>query len=130
MGLNMEFGKKRVLLADDAGSMRALVKSSLRELGIELFAEAANGAQALEHLRGSTFDLVICDWDMPEVDGLGVLQAVRADDRVRTIPFLMLTANASRDHVEDAIAAGVDDYVAKPFQTNVLNYKVVKLLAR
>lgn len=118
----------QILVVDDNQPARQLIKSTLAIAGYTAITEAADGNKALEQLRGRHFDLVICDWDMPDTSGLDVLQALRADDKLNRIPFLMVTANQQREFVEAAIAAGVKDYVAKPFRLNTLNDKVARLL--
>lgn len=118
----------QILVVDDNQPARQLIKSTLAIAGYTAITEAADGNKALEQLRGRHFDLVICDWDMPDTSGLDVLQALRADEKLNKIPFLMVTANQQREFVEEAIAAGVNDYVAKPFRLNTLNDKVARLL--
>lgn len=118
----------QILVVDDNQPARQLIKSTLAIAGYTAITEAADGNKALEQLRGRHFDLVICDWDMPDTNGLDVLQALRADEKLNKIPFLMVTANQQREFVEAAIAAGVNDYVAKPFRLNTLNDKVARLL--
>jgi two-component system chemotaxis response regulator CheY len=118
----------QILVVDDNQPARQLIKSTLAIAGYTAITEAADGNKALEQLRGRHFDLVICDWDMPDTSGLDVLQALRADEKLNKIPFLMVTANQQREFVEAAIAAGVNDYVAKPFRLNTLNDKVARLL--
>ena len=117
-----------ILVVDDNQPARQLIKSTLAIAGYTAITEAADGAKALDRLRGQHFDLVICDWDMPDTSGLDVLQALRADEKLNKIPFLMVTANQQREFVEAAIAAGVSDYVTKPFRLNTLNDKVARLL--
>jgi two-component system chemotaxis response regulator CheY len=119
----------KILIADDMGSMRGILKGALMQGGFTDFTEVDNGQRLLETLRGSgSFDIVISDWDMPKMSGLEALQAVRADERLKHTPFIMVTANAVKEKVEVAIEAGVDDYVAKPFQPDILNMKVKRLL--
>ncbi len=118
----------KIIIADDMGSMRGILKGALMQGGFTDFTEVDNGQRLLETLRGGRFDLIISDWDMPKMSGLEALNAVRADDRLKNIPFLMVTANAVKEKVETAIQAGVDDYLAKPFQPEMLNIKVKRLL--
>ena len=96
------------------------VGPTLREYGIIDVYEAADGEKAVEVIAASRFDLIICDWDMPKMNGLEFLQHVRADDTTRQLPFIMLTANANREHVAQAIDAGVSDYLAKPVDMDKL----------
>ncbi|MGB5493523.1 MAG: response regulator [Sedimenticolaceae bacterium] len=118
----------RVLVVDDMSSMRMMIKAVLREMGILLVQEAGDGDKALDLLTAQSFGLVVCDWDMPTVDGLAVLQQVRAEPRTSTLPFIMLTANSARDHVSRAIEAGVSDYLAKPFKPVDLMAKIKRVM--
>jgi CheY-like chemotaxis protein len=126
----MDLANLKTLVVDDMSSMRMMIKAVLREQGIEAVQEAGDGAKALELLAGTAFGLVICDWDMPNVDGLEVLQELRAQPATAALPFIMLTANADRDHVSQAIEAGVSDYLAKPFKPIDLINKVRRVLPR
>ena len=118
----------QILVVDDNQPARQLIKSTLAIAGYTAITEAADGARALEQLHRHHFDLVICDWDMPGTSGIEVLQALRADEKLGETPFLMVTANQQRELVEAAIAAGVSDYVTKPYRLNTLNDKVARLL--
>lgn len=122
---------QKVLVVDDIQSMRSLIKACLADLGIaaENIAEAPDGKSALSIMQVKRFDLIVCDWDMPTMDGLELLKTVRADERLASQRFLMLTANVHASNVRQAIAAGVDDYVAKPFKPEILQTKVSRLLA-
>lgn len=120
--------KLQILVVDDNQPARQLVKSTLALAGYTGITEAVDGSKALETLQKRRFDLIICDWDMPGTTGIDVLRAVRADEKMRDIPFLMVTANQQRDFVEAAIEAGVNDYVAKPYRLNTLNEKTARLL--
>ena len=118
----------KVLVVDDMSSMRMMIKAVLREMGILLVQEAGDGDRALELLAAQPFGLVVCDWDMPTVDGLTVLQQVRAEPHISALPFIMLTANSARDHVSRAIEAGVSDYLAKPFKPVDLMAKIKRVM--
>jgi len=120
--------KFHILVVDDNQPARQLVKSTLALAGYTSITEAVDGTKALEAIQKRRFDLIICDWDMPGTSGIEVLRAVRADEERSTLPFLMVTANQQRDFVEAAIAAGVNDYVAKPYRLNTLNEKAARLL--
>lgn len=120
----------RLLIVDDLATMRKLIAAVARELGITQIAEASNGREALEHLARHPVDLLICDWNMPGMTGLEVLQAVRADPRLRDLPVLMVTAEGSSEQVKEAIAAGVTSYVVKPFLPATLKLHIHKCLRR
>ncbi|MCB1790344.1 MAG: response regulator [Gammaproteobacteria bacterium] len=124
----MNLAKLKTLVVDDMSSMRMMIKSVLRDNGIVDIVEAADGEKAVELLAKGRIDLVICDWDMPNMNGLAFLRHVRADAAMARLPFIMLTANADRDHVERAIEAGVSDYLAKPFKPPDLIRKVLRVL--
>ena len=112
----------RVLIVDDQGSIRALIKAVLRSIDINDIDEAANGAQALQKLRdaGKPFHLLINDWYMPEMSGLQLLEAIRADEKLHTLRVIMLTSEHSREHVLEVTALHVQGYVVKPFKPETL----------
>lgn len=122
--------KVNVLVVDDASFIRDLVKKCLRGTfpGIEI-AEAANGKRAQQALSSQTFDLVLCDWEMPEMSGLELLVWFRAQPQHATTPFIMVTSRGDKENVIQAIQAGVSDYVGKPFTSEQLVGKVRKALA-
>lgn len=120
--------KLQILVVDDNQPARQLVKSTLALAGYTGITEAVDGSKALEAVKKRKFDLIVCDWDMPGTSGIDVLRAVRADEELKTTPFLMVTANQQREFVEAAIKAGVNDYVAKPYRLSTLNEKAAKLL--
>lgn len=113
-----------VLVVDDMASMRAITKKVLKTYGVKNIVEAENGKQGLGRLKVSKIDLVICDWDMPEMNGYELLQVVKGNARLSKIPFIMLTANTSKDFVIKSLQARVDDYIVKPYQPQALIDKV------
>ncbi len=123
----MKHENLRLLVVDNMSSIRLLIKAILREMGITSIVDANDGQKALEHLAAQPFDLVICDWDMPKVTGLEVLQQVRSVEKTSSLPFIMLTANSNRDSVSKAIEANVSDYLAKPFKPEDLVNKIKRL---
>ncbi|MDH5178213.1 MAG: response regulator [Gammaproteobacteria bacterium] len=106
----------KIMIVDDATSMRNLLKAALLNAGFEEFVEADNGQQALNLLRQEKVHLVICDLDMPKVDGMTVLQAMRNDAALKGIPFIMVSAISSADKVIQVIEEGVNDYIIKPIK--------------
>lgn len=120
--------KYKILITDDMQSMRTMLKSILLHAGFRNLTEAENGQAALEKLKHEKFDLMICDWDMPRMSGLEVLETIRADEAMQKLPFVMITANADRDKVTQAIQAGTDGYIIKPLQPESLLQVVNKLL--
>lgn len=114
----------RVLLVDDSGTMRSIQKRCLTKLGVEDVCEAEDGVQALELFNAGTFDVVLTDWNMPNMDGLTLLQEIRKRDR--EIPVVMITTEAERSRVVQAIQFGVSDYLVKPFTPDGLREKLDK----
>ena len=115
----------RVLIADDSSTIRALVVHTLETLGVTAIVEAENGTDALETFRQEDFDLLVVDWQMPGLNGLEVVEAVRSTGS--TVPIVMITGVAtSKEHVLSAMKAGVSDYLIKPFDLGVLRGKLGK----
>ena len=117
----------RILIVDDFSTMRRIIRNILKQLGYENVEEAENGADAYEKLDVEKFDFIITDWNMPVMDGLGLLKKVRSDPAMKTMPVLMVTAEAEKDKVVTAIQAGVNNYIVKPFTAEVLKEKMDKI---
>ena len=117
----------RVLVVDDFESMRRIVGQLLREMGFRDITLADDGATALALLREDDFGLLLTDWHMPQMDGLDLVRAVRADPRLNAIPILMVSAEATREQIIEAVRAGVNGYVVKPFTPQILSAKIGKL---
>lgn len=116
-----------ILLVDDAASMRKIIKGILRQLGFTNTEEADDGTTALLKLQNGKIDLIICDWNMPEMTGIELLKAVRGDAQLKDTPFLMVTAEGKQDNVLEAVKADVSQYVVKPFTPEVLGDKIEKM---
>lgn len=114
----------KVLLVDDSGTMRTIQKRCLNKLGVEDIVEAEDGQFALEHFKKNTFDVVLSDWNMPNMDGLELLKAIRTMNT--KVPVIMITTEAERTRVVTAIQAGVSDYLVKPFTPDALKEKLEK----
>jgi len=114
----------KVLLVDDSGTMRSIQRRCLGKLGVEDIVEAEDGVQALQLFEAGTFDVVLTDWNMPNMDGLTLLQEIRR--RNREIPIVMITTEAERSRVVQAIQYGVSDYLVKPFTPDGLREKLDK----
>lgn len=124
----MVLGKDiKVLIVDDFSTMRRIIKNLLTEIGITNTEQAEDGATALPMLENGDFDFVITDWDMPGMTGIELLKAVRADDRIKELPILMVTVEAQRDQIVEAAQAGVNGYLVKPFTSQVLKEKIEKI---
>ncbi len=124
MGLDTSI---RVLVVDDFATMRRIIKNLLKQLGFEKIDEAEDGMKALQKLKAEGFDLVISDWNMPNMTGIELLQAVRNDPSLKALPFLMVTAEADKENVLLAIKMGVSNYIVKPFTADVLQEKLTKI---
>ncbi|MCW8825599.1 MAG: response regulator [Gammaproteobacteria bacterium] len=119
---------KQILVIDDAGSSRDLIRSVLSELELMNVSVTHNGLDALDLFKEQKFDLVITDWDMPVMSGIEFVIKIRSQFDKQALPIIMLTANIQADMVKMAIAEGVNDFLAKPFQPANLQLKVIKLL--
>ena len=113
-----------VLVVDDQLTIRALVRSGLQQLGFKDIREAADGEAALRALLAEPVHLVISDYNMPKLDGLGLLRAVRAHPPLRSTAFIMLTGRADTDLVQRAVQFGVNNYLVKPFTVQILKEKI------
>ena len=120
----------RILVVDDHALTRAMVQSILKGSGFVDVIHADNGEHAIARLNEQIVDLVVCDWNMPSVSGIDVLRFLRKNDDYKHIPFIMLTAEAYRKNVKEAMDAGVTDYVVKPFTPEILIDKVLEVVNR
>lgn len=120
----------KILVVDDFSTMRRIVKNLLRDLGFSNTHEADDGTTAWPMLQNGDFDFVVTDWNMPGMSGIDLLKKIRADDRLKTVPVLMVTAEAKRDQIIAAAQAGVNGYVVKPFTAAALKEKIDKIFER
>jgi two-component system, chemotaxis family, chemotaxis protein CheY len=118
----------KILIVDDFATMRKVIRNILKQLGYENIVEAEDGVLGLRAMKSQKIDFVICDWNMPNMTGLELLKAVRADGDIGTTPFLMVTAEALQENVVAAVKAGVSNYIVKPFTAEILNEKIAKIL--
>lgn len=116
-----------VLVVDDAATMRRIVRSLLRELGIKNVREAEDGEMAFEDLKRQKADLVVSDWAMPKMTGIELLRAIRQDDALKDTPVLMVTAESKKESIMEAVQAGVSNYIVKPFNSKTLEEKLHKI---
>lgn len=114
----------RVLVADDSSTMRKIILRSLQAVGISTATEAADGEEAVSMFKPGEFDLVLTDWNMPRKNGLEVIKAIRSQDE--NVPIIMVTTEAEKERVLEAIQAGVSDYLVKPFTADMLREKLEK----
>lgn len=119
-----------ILIVDDVDSIRDLVKGTLSSTGFQNITSAKDGYDALRLLKTEKIDLVICDWDMPNMNGMELLHNIRSDKRLKELPFIMLTGLGNSIEVKQAITAGVDDYIVKPIQPQKLLINILKLIKR
>lgn len=120
----------KILIVDDFSTMRRIVKNLLRDLGFNNTSEADDGQTALPMLKTGKFDFLVTDWNMPGMDGLTLLREVRADENLKDMPVLMVTAEAKREQIVVAAQAGVNGYVVKPFTAITLKEKINKIFER
>lgn len=120
----------KILVVDDFATMRKVIRNLLKQIGYENIVEAEDGINAMKVLKSQKVDLIISDWNMPNMTGLELLKAVRGDDELKPIPFLMVTAEALQENVIAAIKAGVNNYIVKPFTAEMLNEKIKKILEK
>ncbi len=117
----------KILVVDDFATMRRIIKNILRQLGYKNIEEADDGATALPMLKAQHFDMIVSDWNMPKMSGLELLKAVRADPQLSALPFLMVTAEAQKENVIEAVKAKVSNYIIKPFTAETLAEKLAKI---
>ncbi|WP_043748730.1 chemotaxis response regulator CheY [Imhoffiella purpurea] len=120
----------KILIVDDFSTMRRIIKNLLRELGFNNTTEADDGSTALPMLKGGNFDFLVTDWNMPNMEGIELLRQVRADPALKSLPVLMVTAEAKRDQIVEAAQAGVNGYIVKPFTAETLKEKIDKIFER
>ena len=120
----------QVLVVDDMSTMRRIVKTVLKQIGYSNIIEAENGQEALKKLKEGGYGLVVSDWNMPVMQGIELLREVRADPELRSLPFLMVTAEAQKENIIEAVQAGVSNYVVKPFTPEALQEKLNKIFAK
>ena len=120
----------KILIVDDFSTMRRIIKNLLRDLGFNNTYEADDGNTALPMLKSGGFDFLITDWNMPGLQGIDLLRAVRSDPNLSSLPVLLVTAEARRDQIVLAAEAGVNGYIVKPFTAQTLKEKIDKIFER
>ncbi len=124
MNLNM-----KILIVDDFSTMRRIIKNILRQLGFTNVQEADDGVTAWPKIQSEPFDLIVTDWNMPKMSGLELLKAIRSDENLKDLPVLMVTAEALKENIIEAVKAGVSNYVVKPFTAETLQEKLQKIFS-
>lgn len=120
----------KILVVDDFSTMRRIIKNLLKDLGFANVQEADDGSTALPMLQQGDFDFVVTDWNMPGMQGIDLLRNIRADDNLKHLPVLMVTAEAKKEQIVAAAQAGVNGYVVKPFTAATLKEKLDKIFER
>ena len=120
----------KFLVVDDFSTMRRIVRGLLKEMGCNNVGEAEDGVEALAMLRAQRFDFVVSDINMPNMDGFELLQAIKADDALRHLPVLMVTAEARKEDIVRAAQNGAAGYIVKPFSKATLEEKVQRILLK
>ena len=121
----------KFLIVDDSPTMRRIVFNTLKRLGYNDITEAEHGAEALEKLRATEgINFIVTDWNMPVMDGLAFVQQVRSEATYSKIPILMVTTRSVKDDIIEAMKAGVNNYVVKPFTPDVLKAKIDLILSK
>ena len=120
----------KILIVDDFSTMRRIIKNLLRDLGFTNTVEADDGLTAIPILNSGSIDFLVTDWNMPGMTGIDLLRHVRADEKLRSLPVLMVTAEAKREQIIEAAQAGVNGYVVKPFTAQALKDKIEKIFER
>lgn len=118
----------KILIADDMQMIRRSLKTALLKAGITGIVEAKNGQEVVEQLKRGKFDLIVCDWEMPQMTGIETLRYVRQDAQHKDTPFVMVTTVADQDHIREAIREGVTDYIIKPVKPDLFVGKIMFLL--
>ncbi|MCQ9374746.1 MULTISPECIES: chemotaxis response regulator CheY [unclassified Methyloversatilis] len=122
--------KMKFLVVDDFSTMRRIVRNLLKELGFTNVDEAEDGVIALQKLKSSDFDFVVTDWNMPNMTGIELLRAIRADAALKGLPVLMITAEAKKENIIEAAQAGASGYIVKPFTAGTLGEKLTKIFEK
>ncbi len=117
-----------IITVDDSSTMRRIIKNTLQKLGFTAILEASNGIEAIEIMSKNNVDLIVTDWNMPEMDGLTFVKTVRQKEQYKDTPILMITTEAAKEDILTALRSGVNNYVVKPFTPDTLQEKVFKLL--
>ena len=117
----------KVLVVDNSPSMRRATRGVFRQIGFKNIIWAGDGSEALEKLGKEKAGLIVSDWDMPKMNGLELLKAVRSDEGLKDIPFIMITAEVGKENVLEAVKAGVSGYITRPFTLETVSRKVKKL---
>lgn len=128
LAVSMNESDKNILIVEDSPTMRRIIHNTLKQLGFRNVVSAGNGAEAIKQLGQNSIGFIITDWNMPEMNGLEFVTWVRNNDQFKDLPILMITTRGMKEHVIEAVKAGVNNYIVKPFTTEVLQEKIEKLM--
>ena len=117
----------KIMVVDDMSTMRRIVKNVLKQLGFTNIEEAENGKDAFEKIKQGGFGFVVSDWNMPVMTGIDLLRAIRADEALKTLPVMLVTAEAQKENIIEAVQAGVSNYIVKPFTAEQIQEKINKI---
>jgi two-component system, chemotaxis family, chemotaxis protein CheY len=120
----------KILAVDDSPTMRRIIINTLRRVGYSDVVEATNGKDALAKMKVEKIDLVITDWNMPQMDGLALVTSIRSSDEYKALPVLMVTSRSVKEDIVEALKAGVSNYIVKPFTPETLKQKIEECLAK
>lgn len=118
----------KILVVDDSSTMRRIIKNTLVRLGHQYIKEAEDGIQALEIFKSFDFDIIITDWNMPNMNGLDLVKTIRGSERGKDIPIIMVTTEGGKGEVITALKAGVNNYIVKPFTPQILKDKLSAII--
>ena len=118
----------KILAVDDSPTMRRIIINTLKRAGYDDVQEATDGRDALAKLKVDKFDFVITDWNMPEMDGLTFVTTLRGADETKSLPILMVTTRSVKEDIVEAMKAGVNNYIVKPFTPETLKAKIEEVL--
>ena len=124
----MDLNNKKILIVDDIAMMRRILRYTLEQIGLTNIIEADDGKSAIKALKREKVDIIVCDWNMPEMKGIDVLNKVRSDNEFKDIPFIMVTVEDNKKNIEGAVKSGVTDYILKPFTVKTFSKKLEKIL--
>ncbi len=119
---------KKILIVDDVQSMRLVVKYTLGTMGIKNVDQASNGQQAIKYIKNNQYDLVISDMEMPILNGIELLKFIRADEKFKNLNVIMLTSVSDEEQIREALSQGIDNYVLKPINPNILQKRIAAAL--
>ncbi len=128
LATSMNENDKNILIVEDSPTMRRIIHNTLKQLGFRNVVSAGNGAEAIKQMGHNSIGFIITDWNMPEMNGLEFVTWVRNNDQYKDLPILMITTRGMKEHVIEAVKAGVNNYIVKPFTTEVLQEKIEKLM--